>query len=137
MVIADGIACGRLRCYGTHSTHSAVCRRHRYLDRIAGALAAVEEQTGGAPVTLLAHSAGGWLSRVFLLEARSNTLRPCTLVSLHGQCTAPVTLPAHSAWRPAVALLTLLEAHQFDHFSPPQSLCLHASRRAWAGWTAS
>lgn len=39
-----------------------------YMDRIAAALQSVEDQSGGAPVTLLAHSAGGWLSRVFLLE---------------------------------------------------------------------
>lgn len=39
------------------------------MDRIAAALQAVEDQSSdGAPVTLLAHSAGGWLSRVFLLE---------------------------------------------------------------------
>lgn len=41
------------------------------MDRITAALQAVEEQAAdGAPVTLLAHSAGGWLSRVFLLEVR-------------------------------------------------------------------
>ena len=30
--------------------------------------------SGGGPVTLLAHSAGGWLSRVFLLEVRPEFL---------------------------------------------------------------
>jgi triacylglycerol esterase/lipase EstA (alpha/beta hydrolase family) len=42
------------------------------MDRIAAALQTVEERSAdGSPVTLLAHSAGGWLSRVFLLEVSS------------------------------------------------------------------
>ena len=46
-------------------------RPRRYMDRIATALQAVEDRSAdGSPVTLLAHSAGGWLSRVFLLEVR-------------------------------------------------------------------
>lgn len=46
---------------------------NRYLDRITEALQQVDEQTGGVPITLLAHSAGGWLSRVFLLEVKLNS----------------------------------------------------------------
>ena len=38
----------------------------RYLKRIDDAVNSVKTQTDGAPVTLLAHSAGGWLSRVYL-----------------------------------------------------------------------
>lgn len=40
----------------------------RYLKRIDDAVNSVKTQTDGAPVTLLAHSAGGWLSRVYLLS---------------------------------------------------------------------
>lgn len=40
----------------------------RYLKRIDDALNSVKTQTDGAPVTMLAHSAGGWLSRVYLLS---------------------------------------------------------------------
>lgn len=49
------------------------------MDRIAAALQAVEERSAdGSPVTLLAHSAGGWLSRVFLLEVRGGCYAvPC------------------------------------------------------------
>lgn len=39
-----------------------------YLKRIDDAVNSVKTQTDGAPVTLLAHSAGGWLSRVYLLS---------------------------------------------------------------------
>ncbi len=40
----------------------------RYLKRIDDAVNLVKTQTDGAPITLLAHSAGGWLSRVYLLS---------------------------------------------------------------------
>jgi hypothetical protein len=54
------------------------------MDRIAAALQAVEERSaGGSPVTLLAHSAGGWLSRVFLLEVRGD----CCAVPCFHHCT--------------------------------------------------
>lgn len=39
----------------------------RYLNRVDNALKSTAEQTHGGPVTLLAHSAGGWLGRVYLL----------------------------------------------------------------------
>jgi triacylglycerol esterase/lipase EstA (alpha/beta hydrolase family) len=58
----------------------AAPRIRRYMDRITAALQVVEEQSAdGAPVTLLAHSAGGWLSRVFLLEVGATPwLQPCS-----------------------------------------------------------
>lgn len=37
------------------------------MNRIDDAVNAVKTATDGAPVTMLAHSAGGWLSRVYLL----------------------------------------------------------------------
>lgn len=40
----------------------------RYLKRADDAVNSVKMQTDGAPVTMLAHSAGGWLSRVYLLS---------------------------------------------------------------------
>lgn len=38
----------------------------RYLERVDAAVHAAKERTEG-PITLLAHSAGGWLARVYLL----------------------------------------------------------------------
>lgn len=55
-----------------------------YMQRISAALADVEQEVGSGPVTLLAHSAGGWLSRVFLLEAGVGAVdRLVTLGSPH------------------------------------------------------
>ena len=39
----------------------------RYLDKVDAAVTAAKEATDGSPITLLAHSAGGWLARVYLL----------------------------------------------------------------------
>ena len=39
----------------------------RYLNRIEAAVNGLKQETDGAPVTLLAHSAGGWLGRLYLL----------------------------------------------------------------------
>ncbi|GAB4813785.1 hypothetical protein N2152v2_000831 [Parachlorella kessleri] len=39
-----------------------------YLQRVGAALESAQRATDGAGVTLLAHSAGGWLGRVFMLE---------------------------------------------------------------------
>lgn len=39
----------------------------RYLKKVDDALCLTDKQTGGGPVTILAHSAGGWLGRVYLL----------------------------------------------------------------------
>ena len=39
----------------------------RYLNRVDAALKATDEQTSGGPVTIIAHSAGGWLGRIYLL----------------------------------------------------------------------
>lgn len=63
-----------------------------YMQRISSALADVERQIGaGAPITLLAHSAGGWLSRVYLLEAGVGPVdRVVTLGSPHNPPPAGV-----------------------------------------------
>ncbi|KAL4446771.1 hypothetical protein ABPG77_008015 [Micractinium sp. CCAP 211/92] len=39
-----------------------------YLQRVAQATEAAKRATEGAPMTLLAHSAGGWLGRLFMLD---------------------------------------------------------------------
>ena len=39
----------------------------RYLKKVGDALDSVGRQTGNGPVTFLAHSAGGWLGRVYML----------------------------------------------------------------------
>jgi pimeloyl-ACP methyl ester carboxylesterase len=39
-----------------------------YLDRVAAAVAAARAAAPGAPLSLLAHSAGGWLGRLYLLD---------------------------------------------------------------------
>lgn len=39
-----------------------------YLERIQLAVNAVQSSAEGAPITLLAHSAGGWLGRLYLLD---------------------------------------------------------------------
>ena len=38
----------------------------RYLNKVDAAVAAAKQATDG-PITIVAHSAGGWLSRVYLL----------------------------------------------------------------------
>ena len=40
----------------------------RYLNHMREAVEESRRQTAGGPVTLLAHSAGGWLARVYLLS---------------------------------------------------------------------
>jgi len=42
--------------------------RRRYLKHMREAIDDSRRQTDGGPVTLLAHSAGGWLARVYLLS---------------------------------------------------------------------
>ena len=39
----------------------------RYLNRVDACVKDLQRQTRGGPVSLLAHSAGGWLARVYLL----------------------------------------------------------------------
>lgn len=39
-----------------------------YLEKVAAAVEDAKRATDGAPITLLAHSAGGWLGRVFLKD---------------------------------------------------------------------
>ncbi len=43
--------------------------RCRYLNKVDDAVKAAKQATDG-PITVLAHSAGGWLSRVYLLVSR-------------------------------------------------------------------
>ena len=54
---------------GTNGDDEAGARlaSSRYLDRVAAAVKAAKQATDGGPITLLAHSAGGWLARVYLL----------------------------------------------------------------------
>ena len=42
--------------------------RRRYMNHMQEAVEESRRQTDGGPVTLLAHSAGGWLARVYLLS---------------------------------------------------------------------
>lgn len=62
-----------------------------YLERIATAVEAAKRATDGAPITLLAHSAGGWLGRLFLLVrggvrgGGQQGRRPCCCAVLHSQ----------------------------------------------------
>lgn len=39
-----------------------------YLDRVNQAMQELKSSTDGAPITMLTHSAGGWLGRVYLLD---------------------------------------------------------------------
>jgi alpha-beta hydrolase superfamily lysophospholipase len=38
------------------------------LNAVAAAVDAAKRESGGAPLTLLAHSAGGWLGRLYLRD---------------------------------------------------------------------
>lgn len=49
-----------------------------YLERVATAVEAAKRATDGAPITLLCHSAGGWLGRCARLLLLCRALRPCT-----------------------------------------------------------
>ncbi len=42
-----------------------------YLDKVKAAVAEAKGETGGGPITLLAHSAGGWLGRCYLAEVEA------------------------------------------------------------------
>ena len=48
-----------------------------YMDRIDAAVDAAKRATEGAPITLLAHSAGGWLGRVYMKVRKSTDLVLC------------------------------------------------------------
>lgn len=78
----------------------------RYLKRIDDALNSVKTQTDGAPVTLLAHSAGGWLSRVYLLSKGTTGIdRLVTIGSPHSPppqvcCSADWPPPGYSTGFP-------------------------------------
>lgn len=55
-----------------------------YLERVGAAAGAARSAAGeGAPLTLLAHSAGGWLGRLFMLEDRADVDRFVSLGSPH------------------------------------------------------
>ena len=49
------------------STDPDVGMHGRYLEKVDAAVKAAQEATGGGPITLVAHSAGGWLGRVYML----------------------------------------------------------------------
>lgn len=53
-----------------------------YLERTAAAVAAARAAAPGAPLTLLAHSAGGWLGRLFMLDYGTADLGIDRFVSL-------------------------------------------------------
>ena len=73
--------CRKLKCHGqgpsaaSSQLQPAACDLGRpspactcrYLNRIEAAVNGLKRETDGAPVTLLAHSAGGWLGRLYLL----------------------------------------------------------------------
>lgn len=55
-----------------------------YLDLISRAIEASQSESNGAPITLLAHSAGGWLGRLFMLEYGTAGIQAfCSLGSPH------------------------------------------------------
>lgn len=58
-----------------------------YLTRVAQATEAAKRATDGAPVTLLCHSAGGWLGRLFMLDFDRTGVDRC--VSLGSPQLAP------------------------------------------------
>ena len=72
---------------------------HRYLDKVDAAVKAARQATEG-PITLLAHSAGGWMARVYLL-VRPDALKPCPF--LPGTCTAEHARHAADMGAPALA----------------------------------
>jgi len=59
-----------------------------YLERVDAAVARALEASGGAPVQLLAHSAGGWLARVWLAQP-GNAARVATLLTLGSPLRPP------------------------------------------------
>jgi len=55
-----------------------------YLDLISKAIDQAQSQSNGAPITLLAHSAGGWLGRLFMLDYGTAGIQAfCSLGSPH------------------------------------------------------
>lgn len=85
----------------------------RYLKKVETCVAAVKERTAdGSPVTLLAHSAGGWLARVFLLGYGTADIdRLITIGSPH--------LPP-----PEVCLKSMILSAQQPLFSSMLMLCM-------------
>ena len=60
-----------------------------YQERVAAAVAAASEQAGGAQVTLVGHSAGGWLARAYLASGPDARARVSGLVSLGSPHSPP------------------------------------------------
>jgi pimeloyl-ACP methyl ester carboxylesterase len=60
-----------------------------YLDRITTAISAAKTQHPDLPLTLLAHSAGGWLGRLYMLEFGTSSLNINRFVSLGSPHLAP------------------------------------------------
>lgn len=55
-----------------------------YLELISKAIDQAQSQSNGAPITLLAHSAGGWLGRLFMLDYGTAGIQAfCSLGSPH------------------------------------------------------
>eukprot|EP00887_Chlorella_sp_A99_P002922 scaffold24.g2922.t1 len=64
-----------------------------YLERVSSAARAAAEATGGARATLLAHSAGGWLGRVWLLRERGAGAEEAQLVDCYVSLGSPQLPP--------------------------------------------
>lgn len=60
--------CGKGMATWCRKRHAWVGGEGRYLKLVGEAVDRAKQATDGAPVTLLAHSAGGWLSRLYLLN---------------------------------------------------------------------
>ena len=101
---------------------------------------AMQEATGGAPVSLLAHSAGGWLARVYLLGFGTAGIdRLVTLGSPHqpppkAGLTAPDHAPTHTALvQPACRsglVAFVCSSSPAASTSPPKSISTHAFAQA-------
>jgi len=48
-----------------------------FMTRLDGAMAALQRRVPDAPVTMLAHSAGGWLGRAYMADFGTQAVRPC------------------------------------------------------------
>jgi hypothetical protein len=62
-----------------------------YLERVDAAVESALAQSGAARCTLLAHSAGGWLARVWVHQSTANLGRTAALVSLGAPLRPPPT----------------------------------------------
>ena len=62
-----------------------------YLERISGAVERALSESGEQKVSLVAHSAGGWLARVWLQQSPENAARVSLLLSLGSPLRPPPT----------------------------------------------